>query len=217
MSTTLTKIPTDSWIIATWKEYLQATENPDYTKAKFYYNNGRIRIEMSPLGRDHASAHYTISYATYLYAGLKNVQFNGYDNCTYHKTGFRSAQPDLSLYIGDTADAIPYGTGIIELDSYPPPTLVIEIANTSLADDKGEKRLLYEDLGVREYWIVDVQNLQIIAFTMEKQGSRRIKQSAVLPDLEIAVLEETLRRSRETNHGTVGAWLIEQFQNQYSS
>ena len=29
---------------------------------------------------------------------------------------------------------------------------------------------------------------------------------------EIALLEEALRRSRTTNHGKVGAWLLSQFQ-----
>ena len=212
MSTIQTKIPLDTWIRATWEEYLQATENPDYTKAKFYYNNGKLRIEMSPLGNDHASDHALINYAIYLYGAFNKIELNGKDNCTYHKTGFKSVQPDLSFYIGKTTNVIPYGTSIIELDSYPPPTLVIEVANISLGDDLGEKRLLYEDLEVTEYWIVDVKNVQIIAFTVEKEGSRRIEKSVVLPDLEIAVLEEALRRSRQTNHGAVSAWLLEEFQ-----
>lgn len=70
---------------------------------------------------------------------------------------------------------IPWGTSIIDLDVYSAQDLVIEIANTSLADDRGEKRLLYEELKVAEYWIVDVQNVQIIAFAILcDSGSRRI-------------------------------------------
>ncbi len=203
---------TDTWIKATWNEYLQATENPDYTKAKFYYNNGKLRIEMSPLGHDHACDHSIITLAIHLYAAFNKIELNGHDNCTYHKTGHKSSQPDLSFYIGKTANAVPYGTSIIELDTYPPPTLVIEIANTSLADDLGAKRLLYEDLEVTEYWIVDVKNVEIIAFTVEKEGSRRIRTSVVLPNLEIALLEEALRRARQSNHSRVSAWLLEKFQ-----
>jgi len=59
------------------------------------------------------------------------------------------AQPDASYYIGENADIVPWGTSIIDLDIYSPPDLVIEVANTSLPDDKGEKRLLYEDLRVK--------------------------------------------------------------------
>ncbi|MEA5505202.1 Uma2 family endonuclease [Halotia wernerae UHCC 0503] len=90
---------------------------------------------------------------------------------------------------------------------------VIEIANTSLADDKGEKRLLYEDLGVTEYWIVDVRNVQVMAFAVENQGSRRITESQVLPGLAISLLNDALRRTRQMNQGQVCAWLLTQFQN----
>ncbi len=212
MSKILAKISTDTWIIATWDEYLQETENSDYNKAKFYYHNGKLRIEMSPLGNDHASDHSIINHAIHLYAALNNIELNGKDNCTYQRIGSKSAQPDLSFYIGQTANAVPYGTSIIELNKYPPPTLVIEIANTSFGDDLGAKRFLYEDLEVREYWIVDVKNVKIIAFKVEQEGSRRIQKSVVLPDLEIALLEEALRRTRQSNHSRVSAWLLEQFQ-----
>jgi Uma2 family endonuclease len=90
--------------------------------------------------------------------------------------------------------------------------LVIEVANTSVADDKGDKRLLYEELGVGEYWIIDVQNVQVIAFAVENRGSRKITQSQVLPGLAISLLQEGFRRTREMNHGRVGAWLLSQFQ-----
>ncbi len=76
---------------------------------------------------------------------------------------------------------------------------MIEVASSSLADDKGEKRLLYEDLGVAEYWIVELQNVQIIAFGIENGGSRRINQSQVLPGLPISLLNEAFRRTRQTD------------------
>jgi Uma2 family endonuclease len=95
---------------------------------------------------------------------------------------------------------------------YPAPDLVIEIAKTSLLDDLGTKRSLYEDLNVSEYWVVDVQNAQIIAYSIAEQGSKRIQVSQVLPGLAMSILEEALRRSREMNQSQVGSWLIRQFQ-----
>jgi len=147
-----------------------------------------------------------------LFASTRNIDLDGHDNCTYRKTGFDEAQPDVSFYLGANAETVPWDATIIDLDTYPPPDLVIEVAYSSLADDKGEKRLLYESLGVREYWIIDVQNVQVIAFEIQNRGSRRIDSSQVLPGLDIALLEEAFQRSRQMNHGKVSAWLLSQFQ-----
>lgn len=105
---------------------------------------------------------------------------------------------------------------------------MIEIAKTSLLDDLGTKRCLttsrfstrgfangstlYEELGIAEYWVVDVQNAQIIAYAIADQGSRRIRESQVLPGLGMSILEEPLHRSREMSQSEVGAWLLSQFQ-----
>ena len=206
-----TKIISDQWIDATWEEFIQATENPDYKKAKFYYYKGKFRIEMSPLGNDHASDHSIINSAINIYAALKGINLNAKDNCSYRKTRFQEVQPDLSYYLGKNVDAIPYGTSIIKLEEFPPPTLVIEIANTSLADDQGEKRLLYEELGIEEYWIINVKTGEIIAFKIENKGSYRIRESKVLSNLKLSILEEALQMTRQTNHGKVCGWLLKKF------
>jgi Uma2 family endonuclease len=212
MVTTSTKSITDTWVSATWDEYLKNIENPIYEKAKGYYYNGEYRIEMTPIGNDHSLDHSLITHAVYLYAILKNIPLNCRDNCSYRKPEAFEIQPDLSCYIGDNANTIPYGTGIVNLNQYSPPDLVIEVANTSLSDDLGQKRLLYEDLGIREYWIVDVQNVRVIAFKIENKGSMRITLSQVLPELKISILTEALQRTRSSNHTEVGAWLLQQFQ-----
>lgn len=206
-----TKLLTDTWVATTWNEYIQIVDSVS-EKAKCYYYNGKLRIEMPPVGNDHASDHTIVIVAVGLFAATKRINLNGKDNCTYRKTGVQAAQPDVSYYIGENTDVVPWGTTIINLDIYPPPTLVIEVANTSLADDKGEKRLLYEDLQVAEYWIVDVQNVQVIAFAVENNGSRRIAQSQVLPGLDISLLNEAFRRTRQMNQGQVCAGLLAQFQ-----
>ncbi|CAH2573274.1 hypothetical protein PRNO82_02684 [Planktothrix rubescens] len=212
MSPVQTLLPTDTWVTATWDEYLTALNDPIYSNARGYYFNGRMRLEMSPLGNPHSRDHFIISLAVGFFASLRGIDLDGHDNCTYRKTGFDEAQPDASFYIGENAEIIPWETTIIDLDQFPAPDLVIEVAYSSLADDKGEKRLLYESLGVQEYWIIDVQAVKIIAFEVKNQGSYKIKQSHVLPGLEMAILEEAFRRSRQTNHGKVSAWLLSQFQ-----
>ncbi|MFB2877624.1 Uma2 family endonuclease [Floridanema aerugineum] len=208
-----TKLPTDIWVVASWDKFIQTSENPAYQKAKCYYHNKQMRIETTPVCPDHASNHVIVLFAIILYCIIKGIAVNGLDNCSYQKTGVREAQPDISYYVGERSQLAPTGSTITNLDNVPPPDLAIEIADTSLADDLGQKRLLYEELEVAEYWVVDVQSAQIIAFAIiANNGSRRITRSEILPGLPISLLEEALQRSRDENQAQVGAWLLAQFQ-----
>lgn len=212
MVTTVKKPITDIWVTATWDEYLEQIEHPGYEKAKGYYHNDRYRIEMIPIGNEHSQDHSIINHGVYLYATVKGIPLTGKDNCSYRQLGLREFQPDLSCYVGEKVNVIPWGVGVVNLDEYPAPDLVIEVSNTSLSDDLGEKRLLYEDLQISEYWVVDVQNVRVIAFAIANEGSRRIKESQVLTGLKIEILTEALQRSRNSNHTEVSSWLLEQFQ-----
>lgn len=204
---------TDTWIPVTWANYLTVSEDPACENTKGYYHNGQMRIEsMAALGNPHSRDHYIVLAAISIFASLRSLDLDGHDNCSYRKAGYSEVQPDASFYLGANAEVIPWDTTVIDLTIYPPPDLVIEVAVSSLSDDKGEKRLIYEALGVREYWIVDVKRNQILAFEVVPNGSHRIKVSQVLPGLEMSVLEEALRRSRQTNHGKVSTWLMTQFQ-----
>jgi Uma2 family endonuclease len=169
---------------------------------------------MTPIGNEHSQDHSIINHAIYLYATLRNIPLTGKDNCSYRQVGLKEFQPDLSYYVGNNANAIPWAVGVVDLNEYPVPDLVIEVANTSLADDLGEKRLLYEDLGIAEYWVVDVQNVKVIAFAIEDNGSKRIAESLVLTGLKIEILTAVLQRSRTSNHTEVGSWLMQKFQEQ---
>jgi len=213
MSELQTKLPTDTWVIATWNEYIQAIENPAYEKAKGYYHNGQLRIEMPPVGPDHADGNGIIVILINLFGIAKAIPLRLRVNCSYRKIGVRECQPDASYYIAKRVQLAPQGSSVVDLDSNQPPDLAIEIADTSLADDLGEKRMLYEDLGVAEYWVVDVRKARITAFKIVANGgSQRVTESQALPGLAIALLEEALRRSRQSDNTSVGAWILAQVQ-----
>lgn len=111
--------------------------------------------------------------------------------------------------MGERAKLAPTGSSVANLDNVALPDLTIEIANTSLADDLGQKCLIYEDLAIAEYWVVDVKKAQITAFKIVPNGSsQRINKSVVLPGLDFALLEGGLRRSRQTDHTSVAAWFL---------
>lgn len=213
--TTLASVPAfqlNTWIPSSWDEFVSLAEEPTYAKLKGYYYQGRMRFEPMSTGADHSKDHTIIILAIGLYAMVRQIPLNTHDACSYRKTGHDECQPDASCYIGQNATAIPYGTRVIDLDRYPLPDLVIEVSDTTLGDDKGEKRLQYEDLRIPEYWIVNVQTGEILAWEIAPDGSsRRIQTSQVLARLDLGLLTETLKRSRQENQSVTLAWLMTQF------
>ncbi|MEM9089965.1 MAG: Uma2 family endonuclease [Cyanobacteria bacterium P01_F01_bin.53] len=212
MSVVDTQILTDSWIPMAWDSFLSYGSLPELEKAKGYYFQGHGRFEMLPVGRGHAGDHALTSNAINLFCILKSIPMRMFDNCSYRKAGYDECQPDLSVYVGDNANKVPATGGVVYLDKSPVPDLAVEISKTSILDDLGTKRSLYEALGFAEYWVVNVESMEVTAFEIAGQGSQRIRTSALLPGFEMAVLEEALRRSREMDQMQVGAWLLETFQ-----
>lgn len=204
----------DRWIALPWEEYLQTIAALSDAKAKSYYFKGHMRLEMSPVSFDHGKDHVVIIFAVNLFTALNGIAATGLDTTTFRKSPLQDCQPDVAYYLREQAEVIPTGTGIVDLDRYPAPDLVIEVSKTSLLDDLGTKRALYEALGISEYWVIDVQKAEILAYAIADRGSQRIEDSQVLPGLTIALLETALRRSRNTAQSQVGAWLLQQFQPQ---
>jgi Uma2 family endonuclease len=203
---------TNSWIKVDWKNYVAAIESPEHEQHQGYYYDGYMRIEDMPTGADHSRYHLLVANAINLFCTIGGIAINGFDNCTYRKIGIRECQPDLSYYCGEKARLAPVGTSVINLDEQATPDLVIEISNTSINDDLGAKRFLYEEMGVSEYWIVDVQNTLVYAFEIIDRGSKRIDTSIVLPGLSIATIIEALNLSKEQDQSQIGKWLMSQFQ-----
>ena len=208
------KLLTNTWVTATWDEYLRINDDPAYEKAKGYYFNGQMRVEMG-VGPDHASENTIIILAIGLFCGLKGIPVKGLTNCSYRKTGIREAQLDISYYVGERTALAPQGSTITNLDEVPAPDLAIEVADSSLDADLGKKRLLYEEMKVAEYWVVDVENAQVLAFEIVNNGSQRLTQSQVLPGLEMAVLCEAMMMRRQMDDSQVVAWLMSNFQEQH--
>lgn len=142
----------------------------------------------------------------------EGIPISGVTNRTFRKPVEEEAQPDLAFYIDNNAEIIGSDTSLVNLEDYPSPNLVIEIAKTCLSDDLGSKRMLYERLGVAEYWVVNVRRSSLIAFAITDGGSKAIAQSHVLPDLSLTLLEEALHRGRQTGRSQLYAWLITQMQ-----
>jgi Uma2 family endonuclease len=202
---------TDTWVPATWEEFMSLSERPGLEQARCYFDDGWMRIETMPVGSAHGQDNSILAAVISLYGALRDLNYVSFTNSSFRKAGERECQPDLAYYIGANVKRPPKNNQPVDVNLYSAPTLAIEISATTLSDDLGQKRLLYERLGVEEYWVVNVEAATVIAFAIANGGSRQIQVSAVLPDLQISVIEEALRRSQTDDDGTLNRWLLQQF------
>jgi len=201
----------DAWVKVTWEEFMALADNPEYEKAKFYYDRGYMRIEMPPIGSSHSQDNQIAVIIVNLYASVRQIRIKGLVNCSFRRAGIREFQPDLAFYIGAEFRFPPRSNSPINLEEFPPPTLVIELGATSFNDDIGRKRLIYERAGVKEYWVVDVNAGDVIAFEISQGSSGEIQESRVLPGLAIALVKEALQRSLTQDDGEITRWLLQSF------
>jgi len=67
-------------------------------------------------------------------------------------------------------------------------SLVIEISESSLACDLGEKLALYKQAGIQEYWVIDLNARQVHSFVAPDYRHRRLSDSispVAWPDIRI--------------------------------
>jgi len=205
----------DFWRRGTWEELIaeaQQTDPDSGQNSRGYYYNGWMRLEPTRSGADQARSHAMVASLVGLYAALAPMKLAGYVNPIIQRCQHQQAQPHLAFYIDRDLKDLPTGNAPIDLDRFDPPTLVVEVGASSFADDVGMKRLLYERLGVAEYWVVNVEARSIIGFAIADRGSREIQVSQVLPGLELSIITEALQRLDREDDGQITRWLIDQFQ-----
>jgi Uma2 family endonuclease len=212
MTLSTSQIQTDTWVKATWEEFAAAMDDPQYEKSRGYFDNGTMRIEMAALGSGHSRQNSVVIDVVSLFATFRNLRLVKLINGSFYKSGEQGCQPDVAFYIGTDFQLPPQTNSPIDVNVLGPPTLVIEISGGTFRDDLGAKRLLYERLGVAEYWMVNVAEQDVIAFAIADQRSGEVQTSEVLPGLEIALVEEALRRSQTADDSTLMRWLMDTLQ-----
>jgi Uma2 family endonuclease len=212
-TSTLHPIQTNTWVKATWNDFLSTAYSPVYQDGQTYYDHGYMRIEMPPLGSAHGQDNSLISTVVTLYGLAKFLPLKELINTSFRKTNIRECQPDLAYYIGAVIPTLPRDNAPIDVDQVGSPNLVVEIGGTSFSDDLGSKRLLYEQFGVQEYWVVNTKTQAIIAFEISQGRSGRIENSHVLPGLDMTLITTALQRSTTQDTSTLGRWLLQIFRN----
>lgn len=166
---------------------------------------------MSPLGPRYGRQNSIISKAVSLFATIKNVRIVELANTSFRKAGIGEFQPDLAFYIGSGLRVPPLTDTPVDLKQYDPPSLVVEIGASSVSDELGRKRLLYEESGVQEYWVDDLDVGEVIALAIADGRSGRVRESKVLPGLAIALVEEAIKRSQMEDDRKINLWLLQTF------
>ena len=102
-------------------------------------------------------------------------------------------QPDILFVTHERNFVIRENNGIVGA-----PDLIVEILSKgTTGKDRGDKKDIYEQFAVREYWIADPHNRSIEVYRMENNRYRLFSfaeeegkiQSSVLPDFELEVSE----------------------------
>jgi hypothetical protein len=85
----LQNLMTDTWIAASWEEFLVISEHPTMEKARCYYDSGLMRVETMPIGFAHGRDNSTLASVVTLYGTLKNISFLSITNGSFRKKGER--------------------------------------------------------------------------------------------------------------------------------
>jgi Uma2 family endonuclease len=214
-----TNIPATSsqWTTATWEDYLAVRDDRKNDNIGLFFNCDRLLvIDMGKEGINHASINNLFTMLFYIWFSQRSEQIlTTLGGCLLEKPKKQAASPDLMLYVG--SDYPIWQTGerrYINLEKWRVPNLVGEISDTTLTTDLDEKKHLYADLGIPEYWVVDVQSLRVFAFQLQSNGKyQECATSVALLGLPIALLNQTLERLNAGTNGSAAMWFAEQIAN----
>ncbi len=66
-------------------------------------------------------------------------------------------------------------------------------------------------LGIPEYWVINVQGRQVLAFRLQEDGKyQQITHSVALENLALALLEQTLERLSAGTNISAALWFAQQ-------
>jgi Uma2 family endonuclease len=160
------------WKTASWENYLTYRDNPNTEILRLFFNQTKLLVEMGTEGISHATICDLFTMLFILWFNQKPEQiFSSLGRCLLEKSPQQAAAPDLVLYLGEGFPRWQSGQRrYINLNEWQVPNLVGEIADTTLATDLDEKKHLYAELGIPEYWVIDVRGQRVFVFQLQSNG-----------------------------------------------
>ena len=201
------------WQPATWEDYLRYRDDPTPERMRLFFNGNSLLVDMGSEGINHARVSDLFTLLFYIWFSQFAVQTaESLGRCLLEKPNQRAAAPDLVLYIGEGVPQWQAGEpSRIDLTQWRVPDLVGEISDTTLATDLDEKKKLYADLEIPEYWVIDVLGRRAIAFRLQSDGKyQQCVYSVALKGLPIPLLDQTLERLGEGTNISAASWFVQQ-------
>lgn len=110
-------------------------------------------VQMSPMKARHAAA---IVIASKLLEEAFGAQFHSRAQLPLVLSDRSEPEPDVAIVVGRPQDYIPQHPHVAEL--------VVEVSESTLQFDRAKKARVYASAGIREYWIINLQDNQIEVF-----------------------------------------------------
>ncbi|OCQ94624.1 hypothetical protein BCD67_03875 [Oscillatoriales cyanobacterium USR001] len=201
------------WQPATWEDYLVYRDDPKLDdRVGLFFNDNYLFVDMGNEGINHARANNLFTMLFFMWFSYFTDQVaDSLGGCLIEKPNTQAASPDLVLYIGEGVPQWQEGEPrLIDLNKWRVPNLVGEVGDTTLATDLDEKKKLYADLGIPEYWVIDVKAQRVFAFILQENGSyQQVEESMALAGLPIVLLEETLERLNQGTNISAASWFAQ--------
>ena len=205
--------PQQKWQQATWDDYVMLRDDNNGDRYKLFFDNQKLWIEMGAEGINHAKFGDLFAMILLVCATkFPDIKLSTFGGCQMEKKGQRAVAPDIVVYVGDHTPTWKAGQSrFIDLEQWRSPDLVGEIADTTLAIDLDEKKRVYAELGIAEYWVIDVRAYRLFAFKLDENGVyKQCEVSQVLPNLEISLLEKTLEQLTTKTNTEAAIWFSKQ-------
>lgn len=205
--------PKQQWQRATWEDYEALRDDDKGDRCKLFFDNQHLWIDMGAEGINHARFGDLFAMVLAFWAAkFPNVKLNTFGGCQIEKRGLRAVAPDIVVYVGEDVPTWKIGQSrFIDLAKWRSPDLVGEISDTTLAINLDEKKRIYAELGIAEYWVIDVRAFRIFAFRLDEFGVyQQCEISQVLPNLAIALLEQTVELLATKTNTEAAIWFSQQ-------
>lgn len=203
------------WQPASWKDYLTHRDTPGEERIKLYFDNNYLLVEMGSEGIDHSGINNLFNLILgFWFSNFPDQKAHLLGGCLLEKPDTKAASPDLVVYLGEDFPKRQEGESrYINLNQWRSPDLVGEISDTTLASDLDEKKKLYAELGVKEYWVIDVRGKRVFAFVLQEEGKyQQVDTSTTLAGLKIKLLEQTLSKLKTESNISAANWFNQAIQ-----